>query len=545
MADPGTIVSAAEACYKYGKKLVKFCQSWKHADHELSERVSIVEICWAKTSAQIDLVQRLQPIMENSLSRIMDDNFTILQGKLWRAATKVESVQDTSSQSRPGIFGFHRRAKGSKYAREKEAIDEVIRDMEDWQKRSEPSWFLIMRIANPFIDEELRCAAANSSPIKLASKVREAVRPSGGPPSVELPKAFFKISNIPFSHMKVGLHLSKNTQYIINTLIVGPKNNAKAMEHDVRDLAGRLTRVDSSVFGLLSCKGFMPVYEKSSLDSQSPQERRPRIIAFDLVFRVPENHDLSQVQSLRHLFGSNTRDSIEALPSLSWRMQLAQELAKSVSYVHTFGFVHKSVRPESILLLKNITSGPSSSQNDPSTFLVGFDSFRAANADTVLQGSGAWELDIYNHPQRQGEHPSDAYKMQHDIYSLGVCLLEIGLWQSFVQFPTLATECKPHPSKVFEAFIARLNSSEDMSQAFPVLLSAAPVDFKDYLLELARIELPRRVGDKYAEIVVTCLTCLDQENDFGEEADVADDDGILVGVRFIETVHSRLTEIMI
>lgn len=525
--------------------LVKFCQNWKHADDELSERVSIVEICWAKTSAQIDLVQRLQPIMEISLSRILDDNFTILQSKLWRAATKVESVQDTSSQPRPGIFGFHRRTKGIKYAMEKEAIDEVIRDMEDWQRRSEPSWFLIMRIADPFIDKELHRAATNNPPIKLASKVRDAVRPSGAPPSVELPKVSFKISKIPFSRMKIGLHLSKNTQYIIDTLNVGPSQNAEAMEHDVRDLAGRLTRADSSVFGLLSCKGFIPLHGKPPADKQNPPEKKPGVIAFDLVFRVPENHDLTQVQSLRHLLLSNTEGGMETLPSLSWRMHLAQELAKSISYVHTFGFVHKSVCPESILLLKNISTGPSSSRNSLSTFLVGFDSFRSADSDTALQGSGTWELDIYNHPQRQGEHPSNAYKMQHDIYSLGVCLLEIGLWQSFVQFATLGTESRPRPSKVLDAFTARFNSSENASQAFPVLLSAAPADFKDYLLELARIELPRRVGDKYTEVVVTCLTCLDQDNDFGEEADVADDDGILVGVRFIETVHTRLTEILI
>ncbi|KAJ5525354.1 hypothetical protein N7494_012004 [Penicillium frequentans] len=545
MADPGTIISAAETCYKYGKMLVKFCQDWKHADDELSERVSIVEICWAKTNAQIDLVQRLQPIMETSLSRILDDNFTILQGKLWRAATKIENVQDTSSQPKPGIFGFHRRTKGFKYALEKEAIDEVIRDMEDWQRRSEPSWFLIMRIANPFIDEELHRAATNTPPIKLASNVRDAVRPSGAPPSVELPKVSFKVSNIPFSRMKIGLHLSKNTHYIIDTLIVGPNKSAEAMEHDVRDLAVRLTKADSSVFGLLSCKGFMPIHEKLSPDKKNLQGVKPGVLAFDLVFRVPENHDLSQVQSLRHLLLRNTQGSIETLPSLSWRMQLAQELAKSISYVHTFGFVHKSVCPESILLLKNISSGASPSRNGPSAFLVGFDGFRSANAETALQGNGTWELDIYNHPQRQGEHPSDAYKMQHDIYSLGVCLLEIGLWQSFVQFPISGTKSKPQPSQVFEAFTARLNGGEDVSQAFPVLLSAAPADFKVYLVELARKELPRRVGDKYTEVVVTCLSCLDQDNDFGEEADIADDDGILVGARFIETVHTRLTEILI
>jgi len=47
--------------------------------------------------------------------------------------------------------------------------------------------------------------------------------------------------------------------------------------------------------------------------------------------------------------------------------------------------------------------------------------------------------------------------------------------------------------------------------------------------------------------VVTCLTCLDEGNDdFGGEEEYKEDkDGIQVGVRFIETVLSRLDEIVL
>jgi hypothetical protein len=31
--------------------------------------------------------------------------------------------------------------------------------------------------------------------------------------------------------------------------------------------------------------------------------------------------------------------------------------------------------------------------------------------------------------------------MQHDIYSLGVCLLEVGLWKSFIEYPE--PDCTP------------------------------------------------------------------------------------------------------
>ena len=49
--------------------------------------------------------------------------------------------------------------------------------------------------------------------------------------------------------------------------------------------------------------------------------------------------------------------------------------------------------------------------------------------------------------------------------------------------------------------------------------------------------LPLDMGTRYAEVVETCLTCLDEGNaDFGDEAEFQDRDGILVAVRYIEKV---------
>ena len=45
------------------------------------------------------------------------------------------------------------------------------------------------------------------------------------------------------------------------------------------------------------------------------------------------------------------------------------------------------------------------------------------------------------------------------------------------------------------------------------------------------------MGDKYAEIVETCLTCLDLSNvEFGDEKELEGKDGIHVGARYIEKV---------
>lgn len=51
-----------------------------------------------------------------------------------------------------------------------------------------------------------------------------------------------------------------------------------------------------------------------------------------------------------------------------------------------------------------------------------------------MAGDMSWDRNVYRHPLRQGNDPVDRYRMQHDIYSLGVCLLEVGLWESFVEY---------------------------------------------------------------------------------------------------------------
>lgn len=114
--------------------------------------------------------------------------------------------------------------------------------------------------------------------------------------------------------------------------------------------------------------------------------------------------------------------------------------------------------------------------------------------------------------------------MQHDIYSLGVYLLEIGLWESFVLFHDEGSN--PSSSTV----LAISHSAEKYEIEKRVLV-------KDALVDLAKRRLPGRMGDKYTGIVVTCLTCLDESNtDFGDNGEIEDADGVLIGVRFIEKV---------
>lgn len=87
--------------------------------------------------------------------------------------------------------------------------------------------------------------------------------------------------------------------------------------------------------------------------------------------------------------------------------------------------VQKYISPENIIILHpgvGVLGTP---------LLVGFERFRFDEQRTNIFGDDLWRNNLYRHPARQGLHLEEIYNMRHDIYSIGVCLLEIGLWSSF------------------------------------------------------------------------------------------------------------------
>lgn len=74
-----------------------------------------------------------------------------------------------------------------------------------------------------------------------------------------------------------------------------------------------------------------------------------------------------------------------------------------------------------------------------------------------------------------------------------------------------------------------------------------PWQVKDYLVDVAKRKLPARVGDKYATVVVACLTCLDSTSDISYEGANGGEEqrGMTVAARFIEKVLLLLDEISI
>ncbi|GAB1317119.1 Het-s domain-containingprotein [Madurella fahalii] len=524
-------VAAADLCLKYGTRLVGAYQTVKHADESVGARVLVVEAIWSRTTTQIEFVKRIAKSLEPEHCRIHLEVFEMLQIRLARAVTKIESVLVK------GDSGFT--VNKVKYLLQRDAIDHVISELEQWQRIFDPTWYLILRMGDKAVDTEL-----SSLPTIVSS---EALVPSSLAPAQKFretllgdPEAVVHISlredglnwkegvEIAYSTCRIipRADLKKRRTYVVNTIICTPDLDIARTRADAEALAKKLSQVDPSAFGLLSCNGLIKRKDRNTRQLSS----------LNLVFHMPEKKDTQPV-SLRHLLlhGSNF--------SLTRILNIARQLAGAVSFVHTCDFVHKNIRPETVLVFPDETCPLGSA------YLLGFDSFRSVHFHTLRTGDAAWERNLYRHPSRQGIFAQDAYGMQHDVYSLGVCLLELGLWKSFVIYESPGPQHQDGEDGSSDVNSEPLPSDalglglEDFTFMGNQAMQSSPA-IKDHLVEMARLRLPMCMGDKYTAVVVTCLTCLDPRNeDFGDEEDMKDDDGILIGVRFIEKVLLKLSEI--
>ena len=151
------------------------------------------------------------------------------------------------------------------------------------------------------------------------------------------------------------------------------------------------------------------------------------------------------LESSRHVsspFTSEAYTVTHKIPSqpLDHRIHIAQEFITAVAYVHAMGWVHKAIRPTNILMLHAHDDVPFP-QGLGHAFLVGFEFARRGSARSTGTGHWGWKEDIYRHPDRQNRDGVDLeiyYTPMHDIYSVGVLLLELGTWKPLAQsYPDL------------------------------------------------------------------------------------------------------------
>lgn len=166
---------------------------------------------------------------------------------------------------------------------------------------------------------------------------------------------------------------------------------------------------------------------------------------------------------------------------LSQRFSVAQTMAHAISAFHSDGWLHKSIRSHAVKFFFLADSRKCDFENP---YLTDFEFSRPLGGVTRLAPQAIdLEHDLYRHPDRHGL-PGTSFGKMHDIYSLGVVLLEIGLWET--------------ARHVHDEVVKYEREGDSLDPLNPQEIKEA------YLLD-ARERLAHRMGTSYQEAVVACL----------------------------------------
>ncbi|KAF2469938.1 uncharacterized protein BDR25DRAFT_262499 [Lindgomyces ingoldianus] len=143
-------------------------------------------------------------------------------------------------------------------------------------------------------------------------------------------------------------------------------------------------------------------------------------------------------KTLHQLLVESGRDLRDVGPSLTHRFEIARRLANCVRIFHRIGWLHKSISSHNVLFFpRNLGDDPF--EMEDGMFLVGFEYSRQDGRNFVTEPvTKEGTYDIYRHPdvtafeRRSTVDDSEPkiFEKRHDLYALGLLLMEIGLWDT-------------------------------------------------------------------------------------------------------------------
>jgi hypothetical protein len=268
------------------------------------------------------------------------------------------------------------------------------------------------------------------------------------------------------------------------------KDEIDALKKPIRNLAWLLQNstftgtetesLDQPKIYALECLGFV----------DQPTEEQAVFL-----YRLPESEgEVGDSLTTLHAF-INAVDADNRLlqkPSLNDRFSMAYTLALSLSNVHASCWVHKNIWSKGILLFLETPSGVKAkdlhdhrikprSGNKIVSYLSDWGYARSDQQNTDMRSDFEVEPNLYRHPRRQGR-PGQQFTRVHDIYALGVVLLEIGLWVTL--------------SRIMQTKIREAENSGRLPKPKAVL---------DELVARAALYLPKEMGMGYTQAVLACL----------------------------------------
>jgi hypothetical protein len=334
----------------YGKELVDKCKAYRQADQQMRELTLVVEDHWLKIEDQMNCLREIWGTLEGHLRVHYHTVFLVLKAKLQQSVDLIARIGGHSDGEASLIELLQSKGKlsRSKFAWSgKECLERAVRELDEWHRMFDPSWFLMKRISNKLIDCQLATFPAPvSSSLSLLKSMRDdehnGLHSAGL--NVFISDTFVTGSQkLPCSPVHVAQEAATGSSVIIDTTVCRPDMDTSAVTSDVRNLARELTKTDPLSFNLLGCRGVIKSERRFSAED-IPDQDTPAL-TFDFIFAVPPF--LSRPRSLRDLLLHRDKQ-----PFLDEKVELSKQLANSVAVIHTANFVHKNIRPETILIFE-------------------------------------------------------------------------------------------------------------------------------------------------------------------------------------------------
>lgn len=163
--------------FRYGGIIVKKYKVFGDSENEIQERTLVIDATWAKISQQLTFLQRISTSLSEDKPEylaLQKEIVLVLQRKLEAAILHLSKVEKKASGN-GGETSSSSKLKPAKHAlMVKPPLEVAILDLRTWQKLFDPSWYLLLRITDSFIDAEL---ARNwrSEQLSVARHIRESL----------------------------------------------------------------------------------------------------------------------------------------------------------------------------------------------------------------------------------------------------------------------------------------------------------------------------------------------------------------------------------
>ncbi|CEL08486.1 hypothetical protein ASPCAL11635 [Aspergillus calidoustus] len=270
----------------------------------------------------------------------------------------------------------------------------------------------------------------------------------------------------------------EHSELLVHELVARTKGITKLLKR-----AGQYT-----AFCILPCLGFYHNTDDHSVG---------------LIYRLDDPKRQTEknltVRTLRDILLSELKP-----PVLERKFQLALGLASTVLAFHKVGWLQKSISTFNIIF--RCPDGATADEILCSPYLVGFLSSRQANDSAFSEGPIAQiqrAAILYEHPDYSKKKDA-RFKQRFDYYSLGIVLLELGLWRIV---------------------------PEDRKKL---------VEFSRYVLDRPLTALGQSMGSKYKEAVRACLVGLQEDECYGSRTD--EETSAEMCIRFKVEVIDRIAQ---